>query len=307
MVQLKSIILSIVCISLLYTQGMGQYIDVHVNQTTELRYPFRIKNVTRWWHDPRLPLTESLVISSSGSAHALLEASRQLVKASPIIKKLIPPTRIVPFFIVVPFVTKVVLGIEPIDFVGMQALRINAENHNAHVFSVNTRPVFDLVSGVEHGFTVNQNFFYPSTNTLAARIFMAWSEMKSPNKKLILIGKSMGGCQMYRAANRLKDFGVDVDALILVDASCSIADHSKSIYDRKIESNVKKVYNFYQRKVGERQNGYKVRTEKATTGLLRFNYDVNERNICPNVGHGEIDTCARLLDIISSISTTVLR
>jgi hypothetical protein len=69
------------------------------------------------------------------------------------------------------------------------------------------------------------NFWGPDPEEFADKVKRALSQM-APESRLILIGKSMGGCKMQKIAEALNDISVDVDLFILVDGSCTPMDQS---------------------------------------------------------------------------------
>lgn len=179
---------------------------------------------------------------------------------------------------------------------------------------------------------LDERNFRPSYPFLADKIEAIANRM-APNRKIILIGKSMGGGLLMKATQQLKD-RLNIDLLILVDASCTIEDHSNEI--QTIYPNVKSVYSFYQRKEYESQNGYPVNYVEETSRNDSINIDVDNADLC-NCGteivkvynqteidpdhvmggeklhtitykeqlvrttHGEIDTCSGLLNKINEL------
>lgn len=183
---------------------------------------------------------------------------------------------------------------------------------------------------------LDERNFRPTSSEVANKIESIVSNMSS-NAKVVLVGKSMGGCILLKAAQELKD-KVDIDLLVLVDASCTIMNHE---YDyQNIFPNVKKVYSFYQRNYNESQNGYPINYVSNPLINQELNIDVNDVDLChcdtlnvpiykefPEVGddvigyqypygyivglkksfvkttHGQIDTCTALLEEINNLIT----
>ncbi len=180
--------------------------------------------------------------------------------------------------------------------------------------------------------TLDERNFRPTYPFLANKIESIANKM-APNRKIILVGKSMGAGLLLKAAQHLKD-RIDIDLLVLVDASCTIEDHSNEFQD--IYPNVKNVYSFFQRKEYESQNGYPVNYVEDPTKNSTINIDVDEAGLC-NCGtelvkvinqtdvdpdhvmggenlhtitykeqlvgttHGDIDTCSGLLERIDEL------
>lgn len=151
------------------------------------------------------------------------------------------------------------------------------------------------------------NFWGPDPEEFADKVKRALSQM-APESRLILIGKSMGGCKMQKIAEALNDISVDVDLFILVDGSCTPMDQSAIFKD--VHSNVKRVYNFRQTMdppENDNQNGFQLLWSKPTIGQDIVVSD-EESNIamCPGVGHDDIDECVALLSEIDRIIRGVL-
>ena len=148
---------------------------------------------------------------------------------------------------------------------------------------------------------------------------------------LVLIGKSMGGCKLHKAAVRLDEEDVDIDLFIGVDMSCTPRRHYDSYVKNKKDEklfprHVKSLVNFYQTKEGEAQSGHVAIWQGAPACKLSgphdlcrdYNIDVNRDNVrigdrgeilfegnekvCRNaVGHMDIDSDSRLLAAIGDI------
>jgi hypothetical protein len=226
------------------------------------------------WHLPKvnieeLKVADALVISLAGSAGTL--------KDNPIAKLLSD-----------------VKAMDRADYVGTSASLIKSEK-GKKIISITGRPEFELVGGVTSFENFSDALFVPSPQLLETEINDLAKYMKK-GSKIILIGKSMGGCKLYKAANRLSG-KVNIDLLILVDASCEIKDHSG--VELTLNDNIKNAYSFYQRESGQKQNGYEIETKD---GFYRSNTNVNSCGICDNVDHSTIDTCEKLINKIVSIT-----
>lgn len=214
-----------------------------------------------------------------------------------------------------------VQAMDELDYIGDIAYSFESFGKNK-IVSLSRDPRFDVSMGLNSGvYPFDDDYFWPSAVDLAGEIRNIANKML-PEKKLILIGKSMGGCKLRKAANELFVLSpnVVVDLLILVDASCENERHDNTHIN--IAPNVKKVISFYQRKAGESQNGYlvstyfqeRVQTIKCTPekgcfayweeyfDLDRTNYDVNGCGLCQNVGHNTIDTCTGLVARVKGIT-----
>ncbi|MGL1936247.1 MAG: hypothetical protein OCD01_14550 [Fibrobacterales bacterium] len=271
-------------------------------QKTQISPLLRVVGEKAWWQDTtNLAKADNLVISTSGSAATLMQFINRVTGVSKLLRFLDPTQGSYNAFKALPTLLHHTIGLESNDHVSAQAIRIASESHESNVFALATRPTFSFFKGVGDMSDIDDGYFHPTANQWALRIAIAMGRITNPDKKLILIGKSMGGCQMYKAANKLKKFNVTVDALILVDASCEVDDHSGSRLP--VNDNVKRAYSFFQRKAGEKQKGYSI----SETDPLRFNRDVNKTGFCDNVGHGQIDTCDGVLDYITNIGNAILR
>lgn len=147
--------------------------------------------------------------------------------------------------------------------------------------------------------------------------------------KLVLIGKSMGGCKLWRAHDDLLQKNVDIDLFIGVDVSCMIKPRGFTLDDAIFfDKRVNKLLNFYEREGGEIQNGYLMAYEGDSTVDWHLNINVNQdtfqmnserglgrasnrymgagsggsiKNICNHAGHMEIDDCKKLKDIVRAL------
>jgi len=158
-------------------------------------------------------------------------------------------------------------------------------------------------------FTINK--------VLARKIRRTYRTMRKRSgrkPKIILIGKSMGGCRMLWAAR--KGGGYPIDLFIGVDVSCHVDRHApRGRKDsRALSKSVKKFVNFYQQKKGEKQCGHLLSIVGDKRIPMEYNVDVNKdgfdirswkklrgQNLCNNVGHmgkGSIDRCQKLKKLI---------
>lgn len=150
----------------------------------------------------------------------------------------------------------------------------------------------------------DSKWWHPNTDIFAGKINAAIKKM-APGSKLIIMGKSMGGCLMEKVVRKLNDFGVKVDLLILIDPSCKLEDQSN--LSVTITPNVKKVYNFRQTSLypeNDYQNGYKIAYQAPTIGNDLVVSAVGRKipNLeCEGTGHNDIDECDKLHARINSI------
>lgn len=161
-------------------------------------------------------------------------------------------------------------------------------------------PWFGLYGGVQ----INDENWGPGPDQLATRIKQALDKM-APKSKLILLGKSMGACKMQQVAEKLNSMGIPINLLVLVDGSCSLADHS-GVHE-PIYSNVKKIYNFRQISTwpdNDSQNGFSISFSSPTIGYDIIVGDVGNSIgdlMCEGVGHNDIDDCTNLLSYIDVV------
>jgi len=125
----------------------------------------------------------------------------------------------------------------------------------------------------------------------------------APNARLILLGKSMGGCKMQQIAESLKAIDVNVDLLLIVDGSCMPADQSAEI--KAVSANVERLHNFRQTMnapANDLQNGFQLAWAKPTIGRdLVVSDEALTSSMCPGVGHDGIDECPALLAEIDRV------
>ncbi len=292
------IITGLVVGSCLYTNGMSQETGKNVVQTTTLgtltlKEGLPIVKEIKWWTDPALSKSHTLIISSGGAEYTTYLAKNRLTQKLDFKNDLLNFTYYV-------LTNLRYLFTDFADDVRFFASRVHRENLQESVFAVSTRPTFDLANGMADSdiFPFNEDFFYPSVNTLASRIKYAAGKMPA-DRKIILVGKSMGGCQLMKAANKLEGI-LKIDQLILVDASCTLDKHASEY--KNITSNVKEAFSFYQTTRFQRQSGYPI---LQNGHQLRENVDVS-KGFCPNVSHAEIDTCEPLLHIMSYLSMRII-
>ncbi len=311
MVWSKRVVTGLVVLVFLYSNGMSNPEGKHVAQETRLgsltsRGALPIIGEIEWWNDPALKTSHALVVTSAGSAYSLASAVDRLEKYAIVrttnlrhqlynLRKVLYTSDVFALLFERRLLRRMGLNREDLveDEVGSLAKRVYDENPGKSIFAVSTRPTLDVKEGLASGdlFHPDDKFFHPNAYTLASRIYAAARKMPA-DRKIILVGKSMGGCQMMKAANKLKRV-LDIDLLVIVDASCSIEPHLNDY--RNINTNVNEAFSFYQRKKGERQNGYPILQNGYQ---LRENTNVS-RGFCLTAGHAEIDTCEPLLYYVS--------
>ncbi|MGL1934240.1 MAG: hypothetical protein OCD01_04450 [Fibrobacterales bacterium] len=292
------IITGLVVLSCLYTNGMSQETGKYIRQTRTLgalTLPegLPIVKEIKWWNDPALSTSHTLIISSGGAEYTTYLAKNRLTQKIEFKKDWLK-------FTYYKLTNLRYLYTDFYDDVRYFAKRVREENIQKSVFAVSTDPTFDLTSGLADSdiFPLNEDFFHPSAYTLASRINFAAGKMPA-DRKIILVGKGMGGCQMMKAANKLQGT-LDIDQLILVDASCTLDKHVSEY--KNINSNVKEAFSFYQRSRFQLQSGYPI---LQNGHQLRENTDVSN-GFCPKVSHAEIDTCEPLLHIMSYLSMRII-
>jgi hypothetical protein len=140
----------------------------------------------------------------------------------------------------------------------------------------------------------DRKWWKPDAKKFAEKIRLALQSM-APNSKVILMGKSMGGCIISEIANELNASGVTVDLLILVDPSCKLSDQSLEV--KPMLTNVKKVYNIRQTNPYPNnggQNGFQISVTSPTIGTDIVVNIPNNKVTCDNVNHNNIDECDNL-------------
>ncbi len=159
--------------------------------------------------------------------------------------------------------------------------------------------------------TVSQNLA-DNIKSLAGAI-----EKKSGKRpKVILIGKSMGGCKEHHATRKMGNFPIDL--FVSTDLCCGTKCYAKKgdAGAQKYKHNVKKFVNFYQMKSGEGMCGHLIAYDgqrpdpKLNVNVNEDSFDparwtkVNGQKLCNNVGHkggNGIDKCQGLKQLIKQI------
>jgi hypothetical protein len=156
-------------------------------------------------------------------------------------------------------------------------------------------------------------------------------ELSFKEPRLVLIGKSMGGCKLHKVANRLGEEGIEVALFVGVDMSCHLARHydiykTDGLDAMTFPKTVKSLINFFQATEYEIQTGHVALWEghgqcqhSGPFSMCRdYNINVNKdhvriddqgevlfegnQTICRSeVGHLEIDNDPRLLTAIKTI------
>lgn len=147
---------------------------------------------------------------------------------------------------------------------------------------------------------INDSWWGPKPAGFASEIQNYLTQM-ADNPKLILIGKSLGGCLLYKTAKQLDELGIDVDLMILVDASCNRKYHSNETIS--ISSNVKNLINLRQDNRIDGQNGYQVSYQNKGRDVVVNKYDsyVNKTLCSSSVEHMTIDECQGVLDLVATL------
>lgn len=169
---------------------------------------------------------------------------------------------------------------------------------------LNAEGALDFVAGNGNYDFINDYSWGPNHRTYAQSIQAALDKMGS-GSKLILLGKSLGGCKMQKIVNELNALKVDVDLLILVDPSCYYADQSQVV--KPVYGNVKKVYNFRQISApghNDGQNGFQISYQSPTSGhdIIVSDEGNNIGNLmCEGTGHNDVDECTALQEKIQEL------
>jgi hypothetical protein len=150
-----------------------------------------------------------------------------------------------------------------------------------------------------------------------ADLASAMKKKSGKDPKIILIGKSMGACKLHHAAAGTKSAKKGklrkrkIDLFVGVDMSCGVDRHFEdgkkdALY---FKDNIKKLIVFYQEKRGESQTGsqgiYKGKkfNKNIHINVNKDRFDVqkevrtprhDQRGMCKNVGHMDIDDCEAL-------------
>jgi hypothetical protein len=183
--------------------------------------------------------------------------------------------------------------VEPIPLYGDGTYPLPANYAGDGTVAVVGTPWLSSVSG---SLSQPDQFWGPDPLDFAERIDEALGKM-APDSKLILLGKSLGGCKMEKIVDELNTLGVPVDLLIVVDGSCLPADQSG--VQNQVPPNVKRVYNFRQTMAppeNDNQNGFQILWSAPTIGEdVIVNDEALSDPMCIGVGHDDIDECEELL------------
>jgi hypothetical protein len=139
--------------------------------------------------------------------------------------------------------------------------------------------------------------------------------------KVILLGKSMGGCKLHHAiaedkGGKVTGLGaLDIELFIGVDMSCQVKRHFEDPTDiLEFNKNIKELWNFYQLNPDTSQTGHRAHftgepfDEKIHIDVNNEGFDIHkmtkipaaspEHVLCEDAGHLNIDVCENLLDTI---------
>lgn len=106
-------------------------------------------------------------------------------------------------------------------------------------WDASTQSTNDEIAGI------NEYNFAPNPDEIANQINKIASNM-APNRKIILVGKSMGAYLLWKAHTLLNSkYNLPIDLFILVDASGTVKYHDNET-PLDIQRNVRKVLNFHQ-------------------------------------------------------------
>lgn len=140
--------------------------------------------------------------------------------------------------------------------------------------------------------------------------------------KVILVGKSMGGCKLHHAIAGDKGGGrgglekMEIPLFIGVDMSCQVKRHYESEGDvLQFDNNIKELYNFYQLNPAASQTGHKAVfkgkpfdenihinvNEESFDPKTRKKISKPEKPLCNNSEHINIDECVPLLEAIQTM------
>jgi len=161
-----------------------------------------------------------------------------------------------------------------------------------------------------------------NSETVSTKIVALADEMKrrsGVDPKIILIGKSMGGCKLHHAATGAEQASAGplrartVPLFIGIDMSCQVAKHWQANDPLKFTPNVTRIYNFIQPN-GPTQTGHPAVREGASAepamsagittvqvtaqGLTTATSTVTATAMCPGVEHSSIDDCPNLLGAV---------
>lgn len=151
---------------------------------------------------------------------------------------------------------------------------------------------------------------------------MLMEKVTGVKPKLILVGKSMGGCKLHHAISGEKGGGrgglekLEIPLFIGVDMSCQVKRHFDDLNDvLEFKSNIKELYNFYQVTPGSSQSGHRALFEgKPFDESIHINVNEEsfdpetrkkiakpEKPMCTNAEHINIDECVPLLETIQTM------
>jgi hypothetical protein len=164
---------------------------------------------------------------------------------------------------------------------------------------------------------------------LADNILALANKIKQKNggtfPKIILIGKSMGGCKLHHAVFKRVLKSHKIDLFIGIDMSCSISCHAKAgaADALSFKNNIKKIYTFYQMADAYKRGGQcghmVLRPQDRRVPNKNININVNEKGfdprtervtnkpLCPKMGHLKLDTCEPLRRTVKELVMKVVR
>ena len=169
------------------------------------------------------------------------------------------------------------------------------------------------------------------SSKLADNILALANKMKRVNggvfPKIILVGKSMGGCKLHHAVTKGALKSIPIDLFIGVDMSCAIKCHAKAGAADALSfgSNIKKIFTFYQMtdayKTGGQCGHMVLRPKDRKVVDNNININVNELGfdvarerpdrrggaLCPGQGHMKLDTCPKLLAVVKKLVLKAIR
>jgi len=168
-------------------------------------------------------------------------------------------------------------------------------------------------------------YYWYGVQTSGNDPYIAWKINKIYEKmvgngktpKIILVGKSLGGCILHKVHERLKEKNRDIDLFIGVDMSCWVACHYKKYNENPddnknqllvFKNNVKDLINFYQidYRSGTHQCGHPAKFDGKSLDEEKININVKTRkyDMTNKVGVSKIAkrgiTCENL-DILDPI------
>ncbi len=149
------------------------------------------------------------------------------------------------------------------------------------LFNVFSLGMDDLAAKLRASGVAAQTLNHTGWSEAAAEIIAA--RRQGQNRRIVLIGHSLGGNDIIRLAEKLGRNGVPVDLLIPVDATVPDA----------IPANVRRVVNYYQSNNGwgsAVQAGPGFRGALVNADLVTNRRDLND----PTIGHTSIDKSGRI-------------